>query len=317
MLCFRGDLMKILNLFLFTAIIALSACKYEFRDIGDLEYPALQVGHKTCVIGDVGADNEGQALTAKALKQQGCDHVRIVGDIIYPNGIKDENDPMVDSHFLNYYSPLMNDGMQFFLTMGNHDHRGNTDAWMLVADRVDGLNFPNYFYFERYGDICHLSFDSNIVHVSEQVDWAKTKLTQLDDCRFVFSYAHHPYKSAGSHGDASFFIRAFLKKYIIGKMDAHFAGHDHHLSYEGISQGTELFVSGGGNSLRSVDQLEPPLFSASRLGFLVLTYQGDHFEYQFVSPAESARSQQAVIEVETLFEGRIDPKVSQARASEN
>ena len=99
----------------------------------------------------------------------------------------------------------------------------------------------------------------------------------------ILSIAHHPFRSSGHHGDANIFNKQYFKKYIIGKVDAHFAGHDHHLSYEGQENGTHMYITGAGAKLRDVDIVSYPKFAASRLGYLTLEYQRDGFNVEFIS----------------------------------
>ncbi len=281
-------------------LLALVSCNFEFRETEIINYPAHQIGDKVCIIGDTGTGKEDQFRVAELLKKENCSQIRITGDVVYPDGLKDENDPLFFERFYNPYKDIIEDGTTFHLTMGNHDHRTNTDAWLYLADKYEGVVFPNYFYAERFGDVCYLNIDTNITYIPEQNKWIDSTLKELNNtCKFIFSIAHHPYISSGKHGNANPFNKIFFRKYILGKVTAHFAGHDHHLSYEGVNRGTHHFVTGAGGKLRDVEILEHPLFSASRFGYVALTYKGDKFIYEFVSLNENN-------EREVLFTGTLN-----------
>ena len=63
----------------------------------------------------------------------------------------------------------------------------------------------------------------------------------------------------------------------MGKVDAYFAGHEHHLSHEGSYKGTELFISGSFSKTRPLEG--KPRFGTSNHGYIVMTIDETPEEY--------------------------------------
>ncbi len=264
-------------------LLSLISCDYEFRDVEILEGPAHKIGDKTCIMGDSGTGKEGQRKVAKLLEKENCDRIRIMGDIIYPDGLTSDQDPLFYTHFYNPYKNLLDQGVPFILSMGNHDHRENINSWLYLADQHNEVIYPNHFFAEKFGKNCYLTIDTNMSFHQEQRDWLDKTMPILErECDFIFSFSHHPYISSGKHGGANPFNKLFFKKYILGKSFAHFAGHDHHLSYEGVKAGTHHFVTGAGGKLRPVRALQFPKFAISTLGYINLIYMGGYYKYEFI-----------------------------------
>jgi tartrate-resistant acid phosphatase type 5 len=236
------------------------------------------LAYKYCFFGDSGMGNSGQLKVASLLESRGCDEIYHVGDIIYDTGIKNENDPKLQSRFFKYYQRLLDKGVKFHLAIGNHDAQGNTKAWEIVATKHKNLFFPahNYLVQDERG-LCFVVFDST--KIGSLLEGFLAKL-DLSKCHYKIAVAHHPYLSSGRHGDSGGSRKRFYEKWIIGKYDAYITGHDHNLSYEGAVKGTHLPVSGAGAALRSMPRKR--VFGASKLGILELQVDKDIFRYQFV-----------------------------------
>ena len=230
----------------------------------------LPQGHKVCVIGDSGKKSIGQELVAQALNQEGCDQIRHTGDIIYPNGLSDADDPEFNERFYHYYKPLMDKGVPFYMSMGNHDYHKKPDAWLELAKRFDMIKFPSRYYLNIYGDLCFLMIDTNARLIS-QMSWMKELKEQYSNtCKGILAFGHHPRYSSGKHGNAKFFIKEFLKRSIEGEVHAYFAGHEHNQEDYGKVNGTHFFVSGGAGEARKLKKT-PPLWAQSSLGYQVFT----------------------------------------------
>lgn len=111
----------------------------------------------------------------------------------------------------------------------------------------------------------------------QQIVW----LSQLDlsGCNKVILAGHHPAKSSGMHKKPYFPLNLFLN-YAISFADIYIAGHDHHLSYEGLFRGVHQFVSGAAGQLRPLNK-DLTEWGASRLGYLTLSEDDDSFRFDF------------------------------------
>ena len=76
-----------------------------------------------CFVGDTGELTHTQSLVAKSLAQSDCSMIWHTGDIIYPSGIEDANDPEFDNKFLTPFKEILNKDIPFYLTLGNHDYK--------------------------------------------------------------------------------------------------------------------------------------------------------------------------------------------------
>ena len=241
--------------------------------------------YKICVLGDTGSGSKHQYQVAQALKQEGCNQVRIVGDVIYPKGLKNKNDPQFVDKFINPYHEVIQSELKpkFFIALGNHDYDGNTKAWRQLHQDDGFLFSPHRYYAETYknSNVCIATLDTSpfdslkhFLKVFGHGSWIRKRTREFQkNCEFSIAFAHHPYINSGHHGDARAFLKRFLKRNIIGHFDLYIAGHQHFLSDEGQKQSTSLYISGaGGASLHEEPTHNPEGgFASSTPGYLVIT----------------------------------------------
>jgi hypothetical protein len=244
---------------------------------------------KYCVTGDMGTGR--QTEIARALESERCDYILFAGDLVYKDGISDSD----DSEYRKFAEPFGNlldqsNPVKILLAVGNHDHRGNAEAWIDVAKRSNGkIYFPYLWYAKKFPDgVCIFGFDTND-KMDQQAAWFEKTKGLFKDCKFSMAFAHHPYLSAGKHGDAIGGIKGFLEDVVVGHFDLYAAGHDHHLEDAGEFQGTRFLVSGAGGELRSVDKGRIREWGVSQLGYFTLQLNGKgRGVYQFKSVARGA-----------------------------
>lgn len=284
------------------SLILLSCKKMGLEPISTIYENTWNTETKICFVGDTGMATEGQYAVAEAMRQDGCDHVRILGDVIYDDGLKNADDPQFFEKFYNPYRDLLEEEVPFYLVMGNHDFTFERQPWLDVAPRYETVVFPNMFYAEIWGDVCFFSIDTNY-YLINQGKWLDNAYAELEGmCKLSFALGHHPYKSVGKHGDAGHFLSTFFQDHVIGRVDAYLAGHDHNLSFEGTEDGTHIFVSGAGAKLRDLKkQSKEGDFAVSKLGYVAVTVNRDAGEvsanYEFRVLTDGA--------LETAFEGEL------------
>lgn len=248
---------------------------------------------KVCFVGDLGPANKEQAWVIDKLMEQKCDQVRIVGDIVYNDGIEDIDDPQLKTKFLDPFKKLLTT-TPVYLVAGNHDYHEDPEAWLEVAKKYKNVKMPNMYYFEKFSKVCFMAFDTTPFHKlrlyftrKRQESWVLKKLKALKECNISIGWGHHPFRSSGGHGDASGSWKDFFKDYLLGKLDYFVAGHDHILSDEGEHGGTHHFVSGGGGKSKyGFKRKIKGRFQKSAIGFLVMNFDLDESklkEYFFVS----------------------------------
>lgn len=256
---------------------------------------AYQKGHKVCVFGDSGHGNSDQLLVASALEKEGCNEIRHTGDIVYPSGIKNTSDKLLQARFITPYKNLF-PTIPFYLVVGNHDYAGNESAWIDVSKKYPQIKFPSLHYADIHGDVCFVNFDTDGVKTyAAQGRYLEAVKSEIgSSCRLSVAVGHHPYLSAGQHGDATAGVKEFVEENILGHFDIYMSGHDHNLSDEGEVSGTRFFVSGAGGELRKLDH-KGRVWALSNLGYLTLTYQNEaqipSFDFNFIAVGKDGARQ--------------------------
>lgn len=207
-----------------------------------------------CFIGDMGDGSDYQRKVAQDLKKENCHHVFVVGDVIYSNGIESVDDPQLKEKFLDIYAPVAASGHrpQFSVVLGNHDFRGNEDAWLEIPKKHPWVFFPHFFYLQKMNGICYAGVDTNFYTSAlmptafSQSKWLENLQGEMKDCQYKVLFSHHPYLSQEKHRPAKGWLKKVYEKYIVGKFDMVVSGHDHILADLGKHKGTHFFISGAG-----------------------------------------------------------------------
>lgn len=210
--------------------------------------PGKQSGKiRFCVVGDVGDGSSRQMNVAQAMMNSGCERLILLGDLIYPDGIRTEDDYVLHERFHKPYQSFR----MIYLVMGNHDYQGKTDAWTKLAEKDDRIIHPANYFRERIHDICLFFLDTNFASdeylYAKEVPWLRKAKS---GCSYKVAFTHHPYSSSGlRHGNARDQVKKFMKEEIVGEFQALFSGHEHILSDEGTLKGTRQIISGAGGKV--------------------------------------------------------------------
>ena len=293
-----------LALCFFTIFIITSCNDLNPRDPdpGNIEVSEkLLVGTRICVIGDSGKDSKGQLLVAESLKNENCDQVRHTGDIIYPNGLESVNDPEFENRFYKYYKEMLDSGISFYMSQGNHDYRKNPSVWLDLANKYEMIKAPSLYYANIYEDICFVTIDTNSKFWAQNSWIQDFKSKYSEQCKLNIAFGHHPRYSSGVHGNAQFFVKLFLKNSVIGKFDGYIAGHDHHQEDYGVKKGTHHLITGGAGEFRTVNK--SPVWAEAKLGYLVLTV--DYEDENPVLPYEFIRVDEVSGERSVVHSGKL------------
>ncbi len=111
---------------------------------------------KFCFIGDMGVATELQGKVAQMLKDESCHSIHMVGDLIYPSGIRSVDDPLLESKFLRYYRPIAQSGHgpKLNLIMGNHDYKGNVKTWQDLSKQESYVVHPHPYFLQNWNGLC-------------------------------------------------------------------------------------------------------------------------------------------------------------------
>ena len=140
------------------------------------------------------------------------------------------------------YAPLLNAGVKFQASLGNHDRPEN------VSYPPYNMNGQRYYTYVRR-NVRFFALDSTLMD-RKQLEWLETGLREARDA-WKICYFHHPlYSNASRHGssvDLRLLLEPLFVKYGVNVV---FSGHDH--VYERIKpqKGIYYFVSGAAGQLR-------------------------------------------------------------------
>jgi hypothetical protein len=236
-------------LVVFVLILVSGASGCTARAIPDVAVPAAAPALpnapgsvKFAVLGDFGTGSTRQYETAAMMhKVRGrfpYDFVLTVGDNLY--GRQRPRDFV--RKFEEPYGPLLDSGVTFHASLGNHDRVHQKDYGPF---NMDG---QRYYTFTR-GPVQFFAIDSTDLTAAQLV-WLARELTQ-STASWKIAYWHHPLYSSGQrHGSNTDLRRPLEPLLILGSVQVVFTGHEHF--YERIvpQHGIQHFIVGSGGQLR-------------------------------------------------------------------
>jgi|SRR5688572_10338425 hypothetical protein len=243
--------------------------------------PNAKDSFKFLVLGDWGTGelpqyDLGQQMV-KLRERFAYDTVITVGDNLY--GRQRPSD--FERKFEKPYKQLLDDGVKFYATLGNHDLREQ----------------PNYKEFNMDGKLYYtveaptqsirfFMLDSNYPS-PEQLKWLEDEL-QKSDKEWKIAAFHHPvYSSGGRHG-SDMKLREILEELFVKYgVSVVFQGHDHFYERIKPQKGIIYFVAGSGGKLSSGDIDESSGLTDAGydagLAFLAVEIRGDQMHFNAIT----------------------------------
>ena len=243
-----------------------------------------------CFVGDAGEVNPTQSMVVKALANSDCTLVWHLGDITQL-GVQSINDPELKESFLNPFKPFLDTNIPFYLTVGNHDYKGDPTVYLEVAKEYPSIYHPSNFYTKRFGELCFFALDTTIFDKlyyfhkrGNQIRWLKDKVEELKGkCEFSIAVAHHPLFSSGDRDRANPQLAIFLENYVFGTFDIYITGHNHVLADEGDHKKTRQLISAtGALPGGSPSDTESGKFNVEIPGFLKMIVSNNIARYEFI-----------------------------------
>lgn len=231
------------------------------------------------VIGDTGTGDEAQLAVAQQMVKQRArlpfDFVIMLGDNIYEKG----EEKYIKSHFEEPYKPLLDAGVKFYASLGNHDE---TNQRFYANFNMNG----NEYYRFKKGAVAFYALNSNYMD-KRQVKWLEEELAK-DDSPWKIIFFHHPLYSSGKRHGSNTELREVIEPiFLKHRVNAVLAGHEHF--YERIKPQKEIyyFVSGAGGKLRegNVKKQSPLTEKAfdTDMSFMIVEVAGDEMHFQVIS----------------------------------
>ena len=266
------------------------------------------------VIGDSGCDCSGQGVVSKAMfewfKKRPYGMVLMLGDNIYVNtslfgGKRGGDAGLFEEHFDEYYKPLLDSGVKFFATLGNHDMEADNGRSM-IADkkRFHMIGNTGFYSFEPEDEKGLITFFAvNSVSLVKgrthqlQIDWLRESL-QKTKTTWKVVFMHHPiYTAVGGHRIDPGLQKTLEGILIEGGVQLVLSGHNHYYARSKKIHGITHITSGGAGrslvSVKSSGQMEKAIrsyhfmyFEASygRLDYWTIDGTGSEIDRGFLEP---------------------------------
>ncbi len=240
--------------------------------------PDLPNATRFAIVGDTGTGDQPEYDVAKRLTEYHATFrftfVLMMGDNMYGS----ERPEDFERKFATPFKPLLDAGVKFYATLGNHD---DPDERFYKPFNMNG---QRYYTFKQ-GPIEFFVLDSNYMD-PKQLAWLEQQLSG-SRARWKIAYFHHPLYSTGStHGsqtDLRLLVEPLFVKYGVGIV---FSGHEHFYERIKPQKGIAYFIEGGSAKLREGDIQNGELRVAGldrERSFMVAQIAGDTFQFETIS----------------------------------
>jgi hypothetical protein len=261
----------------FVSCVALAAIALSLN-AQELKLPLKPDSVRFAVIGDMGTGEKQQyELAGKLIEYRQkfpFEFVITVGDNIYGGDAPSD----YDSKFERPYKPLLDAGIKFYATLGNHD-KPNERFY-----KPFNMNGQQY-YTHKKGNVRFFALDSNYMN-PQQVAWLEKEL-QNSGSDWKICYFHHPlYSSAAFHGSSTELRLVLEPLFVKYGVQVAFAGHDHVYERVKPQRGIYYFTEGASGSLRAGDLKKTALTAAGYdqdRSFMLVEIAGDELYFQTIS----------------------------------
>jgi len=244
--------------------------------------PNHQDSLKFAVLGDFGNGSREQLQLAEEMTEL---HARFpfelvvtVGDNIYGS----DSERSLRARFEVPYKALLDGGVKFYASLGNHDTPEFQRHYALF-----NMGGDLYYTFKApREDVRFFALQSEYMNV-EQIGWLERELTNSRE-EWKIPYFHHPLYSSGERHGSELPLRSILEPMFIRHgVSVVFAGHDHIYERTLPQKGIVHFVVGSGGQLRrgGLDRgtgITASGFDSDR-AFLAVEIDGDEMFFNAIS----------------------------------
>ena len=239
--------------------------------------------HRTLVVGDIHGCLDALLALADFVDFKPEDEIIMLGDYVD----RGKHSKQVIDWVIEHREKL-----NIKTLIGNHE----------VMMENASTNFNDYlFWVMNGGNPTMMSFDSELEDIEQkywQLPYKKQQAAWFDETiksslgAWKIAFAHHPYISNGSHGNAGLYdyvaglggvYQDFLEQEVCNRVDVIIAGHDHDMQWLApVSSCGKTFhmVSGAGAKTRTFsnpDRNEAYWQADETLGFYYIEIEGNEF----------------------------------------
>src|SRR5688572_29410109 len=280
----------------------------------ELRLPNKEGSLKFAVIGDSGQPGSGQTSTANQMAlwrgRFPFEFVLMTGDNLY--GAEKPRD--YEKKFSIPYKPLLDAGVKFYASLGNHDDDGQ------IQYKLFNMDMKKYYSFRPKNGVRFFAIDTNYVD-DKQLDWLDKELAASgSDWKVVFF--HHPlYSSGGTHGSADLQRELLEPTFLKHGVNVAIMGHEHFYERVKPQKGVAYFIVGSSAKLRKGDLQKSALTmygNDSDYAFMIAEIVGDEMYFQTINDKGvtlDAGSIKRVGKVQSAPNTTTQPVVPQAKPS--
>ena len=254
-------------------------CHHTALRAQDVTLPMKPGSVRFAAFGDMGTGKSPQYEVARQLfrfhQKFRFNFVILLGDNIY--GSKKARDMV--KKFEEPYQPLLDAGVQFYASLGNHDDRDQRFY------KYFGMKEQEYYSFKKE-NVRFFALESGYMD-GAQLEWLEKGLAKSGADEWKICFFHHPlYSSAKFHGSSTE-LRGILEPLFVKYgVDVVFSGHDHVYERVKPQKGIHYFVEGAAGQLRAGDLRKSDLTAAGYdqdRSFLLVEISDDDLYFQAVS----------------------------------
>ena len=242
--------------------------------------PNKQGTYKFGVLGDFGTGSREQYELAKQMANVHArfkyEHVILVGDNLYGS----ERPQDFKKKFEIPYKPLLDAGVKFYASLGNHDAREQKFY------KPFNMGDKSYYSFNPNPEVRFFALESTYPE-PEQMKWFEDELKKSTS-NWKIPFFHHPLYSSGERHGSDIRLRQVIEPMLLANdVTVVFTGHDHFYERTKPQNGITYFVVGSGGKLRqgNVDTKSGITARAldTDLAFLVAEIDGDQLFFNTIS----------------------------------
>jgi hypothetical protein len=242
--------------------------------------PNREDSAKFGVIGDSGTGDSEQYEVGRRMAEAHAifpfEFVIMLGDNLYGR----ERAEDFRKKFEVPYKPLLDAGVRFYASLGNHDDRAQRFY------KLFNMNGQTYYSFTAPRQSVRFFVLESDYMDRKQLDWLEREL-QASDERWKIAYFHHPLYSSGARHGSDLALREVLEplflKYGVNMV---FAGHEHFYERLKPQKGIYHITQGGAAKLRE-DNIRPTAMTAKGFdtdnSFTLVEIDGDELHFQTIS----------------------------------
>jgi predicted phosphodiesterase len=242
--------------------------------------PTSDAAVRFAVIGDSGTGGSTQMKVAERLAaaraQFPFEFALMLGDNLYGSERPDD----FASKFERPYKPLLDAGVKFYASLGNHDDPNQRfyKPFNMNGERYHSFKAPR-------GSVRFFALDSNYMDKT-QLAWFEKELS-ASDSEWKICFFHHPIYSSGEKHGADNILRDQLEPLFLKYgVDVVLTGHEHFYERTKPQKGITYFIAGSAAKLRrgniGASDITAKGFDQG-YAFVLMQISGDRLDFQTIT----------------------------------